>query len=168
MKISKVRAGKQGNRRDNSEAVLEKVSIIKKSSDSLSSKREHQMGGKNIFSPQWEEKAFEYIKKLHEQKLSYIKIAEKMNKEGWTGENGSVLYQPHISKLMLKKGYKNFERKPTKAKQTVVPPDVRVISATNVHMSSDLEREILELLQTSLSSDSKLRAIEGLIKSRKS
>lgn len=123
-------------------------------------KKEHGVVKKNIFSPQYEQQAFDYIKQLKEVEfLSYSEISHKLFKEGYTGPKGGILSQPVISRFMIERGYRAYSAHDSGAAESQ-----KVITMENLKSASPLERQIMSILQSvDFSPDKKIKLIKTLV-----
>lgn len=134
---------------------MAKKTVIKRSMDHA---RDSSM--KNIMDKRYSDEAFNLIKELKEERgIPYTKIAELMSEKGWVSGRGSKLSQPVITRFMSLRGYNIFKHKTNKVEQ------ISGNSRTEIYSSdSDLERDIIEVLQGDFPEATKRRLIAALVK----
>jgi hypothetical protein len=99
---------------------------------------------------------FDTVKKLKDQGLEYSEIVKLMGEQGWVSPTGVALNIPMVSKFMTDRGYRTYSSKN------------RAIKLSDGRPKSAFEKELIELLQTELSWETKADLAIALAQKHKS
>lgn len=93
------------------------------------------------------------ISKLHADGNNYTKIAEHLSSKGYTKPSGTRLENPDISSFMLDNGFRIHSSKRNKRNVFTYP----------IQQQNILDEEILEVLTSKFSQQTKIKFIKALI-----